>query len=132
MIRCALKNSDAISFLKKSSVLYNLDQKSKESFNSSSSLNSSLLFWGSVSFMVCLSHAGVFAVTSETMKDAITGLEKDLWGGAMHVLMVSGCVFGVAMSVFRQSLMPAGVGVGAALAGNFLKTWIDKGYGALI
>jgi hypothetical protein len=89
-------------------------------------------FWVIISAAYVLISQDVLAVTAESMKEPIAALEKDIWGGVMRVVMVAGCIFGIGMSIVRQSLMPAGVGIGAALAGNFFKGWIEKGYAALI
>lgn len=62
------------------------------------------------------------------MGPSVQHLVNLLHGNMMHAIMVAGMAASAAMSFFKGSFIPVGVGIGTGVLYGFAHTWIDASF----
>lgn len=77
--------------------------------------------------------APCFGVTLDALQAPIRTLKSNIFGGWMIPVQILGLACSGAMSFFKQSLVPFGVGIGTVAGINFFDSYLGDGAaGALI
>src|SRR5579872_4728496 len=75
-------------------------------------------------FLLLPSDAFALNAANE-MGPSVQRLANLLHGNLMHAIMVTGIAASAAMSFFKGSFIPVGVGIGTGVLYGFAHTWID-------
>jgi len=74
-----------------------------------------------------------YGVTVEALQEPIRSLKTNIFGGWMMPVQIMGLACAGALSFFKQTLIPFGVGIGTVAGINFFDTYLGDGAaGALI
>ncbi len=74
-----------------------------------------------------------FGVTIEALQEPVKALKSTIFGGWMMPVQILGLACAGALSFFKQSLVPFGVGIGTVAGINFFDSYLGDGAaGALI
>jgi type IV secretory pathway VirB2 component (pilin) len=85
-------------------------------------------------FLLCIGITVVFSSDAfalnagQEMGQSVQRLANLLHGNVMHAIMVVGVAASSAMSFFKSSFVPVGVGVGTGVLYGFAHTWIDTAF----
>ena len=91
--------------------------------------NSLFIMTGLAVVMSCLNSPDLLALNAgQEMGQSVQRLATLLHGNVMHAIMVTGVAASAAMSFFKSSFVPVGVGVGTGVLYGFAHTWIDTAF----
>lgn len=86
-----------------------------------------------VILITCVIESPSFGVTVEALQTPIRNLKANVFGGWMMPVQILGLACACALSFFKQSLIPFGIGIGTVAGINFFDTYLGDGAaGALI
>lgn len=74
------------------------------------------------------SNDGFALNAGQEMGQSVQRLTALLHGNVMHAIMVTGMAASAALSFFKGSFVPVGVGVGTGVLYGFAHTWIDTAF----
>ena len=86
-----------------------------------------------VALLVCVMTSDSFAVNLEAMRGPVVALKQNVFGSWMVPVKIMGVAAAGAISFFKQSLAPFGIGVGTVLGISFFDAYLEgTANGALI